>query len=505
MDGWLRQSTAVTVPIGPFVDSTDGDTEETALTIAQADVRLTKNGAASAQKNNATSASHDADGVYLCPLSTTDTNTLGQLVLWVHVAGALFAKHTFHVVPANIWDSFFSTDLLDVSVVQFNGTNGTFSSGRPEVNATHWGGTAVASAFVRSTLEQILGTTVTEGAAGRIAAAFQTFFNVASSTLTTAGINQTGDSFARIGANGVSLSAIPDEAGVTTLLARLTATRAGYIDNLSAGAVAQASALATVAGYIDTEVAGLVTDMATVLSRLSAARAGYLDNLSAGAVAQASALSTVAGYIDTEVASLVTDMATVLSRLSALRAGYLDNLSAGAVALDSTVSKAAALTTAQTDLTTLVGRLTSARAGYLDNLSAGAVALVSAIVTAQADLDDIQTRLPAALVGGRMDSNVSALNNSNAAAIRLALASGQIIPFTVDHSAFTATTSEFESDDLATATADFWNTRLVLFTSGALAGQIASISDYARVGSNGHFTISTVTSAPADNVTGVIL
>lgn len=52
---------------------------------------------------------------------------------------------------------------------------------------------------------------------------------------------QTGDSFARIGAAGVSLSAIPDLAGVTTLLARITATRAGYIDNLSAGAVALAS------------------------------------------------------------------------------------------------------------------------------------------------------------------------------------------------------------------------------------------------------------------------
>jgi len=54
---------------------------------------------------------------------------------------------------------------------------------------------------------------------------------------------------------------------VTTLLTRLSAARAGYLDNLSAGAVA------------------LNADMATVLTRLSAVRAGYLDNLSAGAVA----------------------------------------------------------------------------------------------------------------------------------------------------------------------------------------------------------------------------
>ncbi len=62
---------------------------------------------------------------------------------------------------------------------------------------------------------------------------------------------QTGDSFARIGAAGVSLSAIPDEAGITTLLARLTATRAGYLDNLSGGAVALASGVTVIAAGLN--------------------------------------------------------------------------------------------------------------------------------------------------------------------------------------------------------------------------------------------------------------
>ncbi len=56
-------------------------------------------------------------------------------------------------------------------------------------------------------------------------------------TTYTGNTPQTGDAFARIGANGISLSAIPDEAGITTLLARLTSTRSGYLDNLSAGPV----------------------------------------------------------------------------------------------------------------------------------------------------------------------------------------------------------------------------------------------------------------------------
>jgi hypothetical protein len=91
------------------------------------------------------------------------------------------------------------------------------------------------------------------------------------------------------------------------LLARLTATRAGYLDNLSGGAVALAS-ICTEARLAELAAANLPADVDTLLTRLSAVRAGYLDNLSAGAVA------------------LSSDVATLLTRLSAIRAGYLDNL-----------------------------------------------------------------------------------------------------------------------------------------------------------------------------------
>ena len=40
----LEANTAVTLKIGPFIDETDGKTDETALTITQAEVRLSKNG-----------------------------------------------------------------------------------------------------------------------------------------------------------------------------------------------------------------------------------------------------------------------------------------------------------------------------------------------------------------------------------------------------------------------------------------------------------------------------
>ena len=119
---WLRQSTAVTVKLGPFVDSTDGNTVEGSLTISQADIRLSKNGGNIAQSNNAAGATHDELGQYDVPLDTTDTNTLGVLRVIVHETGALQVWQDFMVVPANVWDSLFGSDLLDVSVAQWLGS-----------------------------------------------------------------------------------------------------------------------------------------------------------------------------------------------------------------------------------------------------------------------------------------------------------------------------------------------------------------------------------------------
>jgi hypothetical protein len=118
---FLKQSTAVTLKIGPFLDDTDGKTAETGLTIAQADVRLSKNGANIAQKTEASSCTHDELGIYGCPINATDTGTLGRLQLWVHESGALPVWHDFMVIPANVFDSLFSTDKLEVDILQIGG------------------------------------------------------------------------------------------------------------------------------------------------------------------------------------------------------------------------------------------------------------------------------------------------------------------------------------------------------------------------------------------------
>lgn len=115
MPAWLKQSTAVDIALGPFVDATDGVTAETALTLSQADIRLKKNAGAWAQKNDATSAAHEENGWYECELDATDTNTLGILIVAVNETGALPVWREFMVVPANVYDSLVSAvDWLDV-------------------------------------------------------------------------------------------------------------------------------------------------------------------------------------------------------------------------------------------------------------------------------------------------------------------------------------------------------------------------------------------------------
>lgn len=111
---WLKQSTATTVKMGPFLDDGDGNTELTGLAIGQAGIRLSKNGGAFAQTNNAAGATHDEFGNYGIPLDTTDTNTLGRLRIYIHDPSALAVWADFMILPANVWDSLFGADKLQV-------------------------------------------------------------------------------------------------------------------------------------------------------------------------------------------------------------------------------------------------------------------------------------------------------------------------------------------------------------------------------------------------------
>jgi hypothetical protein len=222
---WLKQSTAVTVPVGPFVDSTDGVTAETALTISQADIRLSKNGAAYAQTNNATGASHMENGWYGVPLDTTDTNTLGSLVVAVNESGACPAWRNFMVVPANVWDSMFGADKLQVHADEI--TAGLI--------------TAAAIATDAIDADAIAANAVTE---------IQSGLATASALATVDGVVD--------GIKAVT-DLLPDAGALTSLAtAAALATVDGIVDDIlvDTGTTLPAT-LSTIAGYLDTEIAAI--------------------------------------------------------------------------------------------------------------------------------------------------------------------------------------------------------------------------------------------------------
>ena len=206
----------------------------------------------------------------------------------------------------------------------------------------------------------------------------------------------TGDAFARIGANGAGLTALgdarlanigSDTSGTTTLLSRLTATRANLLDNLDAAISSRLSA----ANY----TAPANADIATLLSRLSIARAALLDNLALLDAAISSRLAT-ANYSAPDNAK-IADIEAVTDKLGALiendgpdfrfttNALELAPIGSGGSGsgptavqireeMDNNSTKLAAI---QTSANTLTTRLSATRAGNLDFLDEAISALPS--------------------------------------------------------------------------------------------------------------------------------
>lgn len=240
---FLKQSTTISLKLGPFVDSTDGYTAETALTPT---VKLSKAGGALAARNSATATAHDADGYYTVELNTTDTNTAGRLL--ATVAGSsthLAVWGEYMVLPANVFDSLVGgTDTLNVDVTQFGGTNGVFSGGYPEVNAAQFGG--VAGTFSGGRPE--VNTTHAAGTAwgsGAITAA-----SIASNAITAAKVAANTVGSAQIAANAIQASHI-DTAAITSgkfdagaITATVLATDCINATKIATGAI-DADALAT--------------------------------------------------------------------------------------------------------------------------------------------------------------------------------------------------------------------------------------------------------------------
>jgi hypothetical protein len=118
---WLRQNTAATISFGPFLDKTDGVTSESAVSTTMV-VKFSKNGSALAARSSTDTITYDADGYYLVPIATTDTNTLGRLRMTATDTSTFCSVwQDYMVLPQAVYDSLISgTSSLTVIVGQNN-------------------------------------------------------------------------------------------------------------------------------------------------------------------------------------------------------------------------------------------------------------------------------------------------------------------------------------------------------------------------------------------------
>jgi hypothetical protein len=276
---FLKQSTAATVTVGPILDSAGA--EYTSAVIGDLSIRK-QDGSVAAMASAAT-LTHSANGVYTLVMTTGNTDTLGRLDIHCNKSTYQMPPLKYDVIPAMRYDSLIlGSDRFDVNVTHVGDTSQTardigasvllssgtgtgqvtLTSGRVNADLTH-----IATAAVSTTTAQ-LGVNIVQLSGDATAADnAESFFdgtgyagtNNVIPTVTTVGTlttytgntPQTGDSFARIGATGSGLTSLaPSATALST--ATWTGTRAGYLDNLSAGAVATASALTSAAADITT-------------------------------------------------------------------------------------------------------------------------------------------------------------------------------------------------------------------------------------------------------------
>ena len=124
----LKEDTATTVYVGPFFDITTGVDQEKALTVTGWEVKIVRtNGDVNTLTITASAGDNDAvhvqSGRYSLELTSGDVNQPGFLIVDINDVNAIPVWHEYNILPANIYDSKYSTDKLQVDVNQVDQTN----------------------------------------------------------------------------------------------------------------------------------------------------------------------------------------------------------------------------------------------------------------------------------------------------------------------------------------------------------------------------------------------
>jgi hypothetical protein len=250
----------------------------------------------------------------------------------------------------------------------------------------------VTSGVIKANLAQILGTALTE-TTGYLAAAFKAFFNIASPVLTTASVNQTGDSYARIGAAGASLTALGDtrianlDATVSSRNATTPPTVVAIRTEMDSNSTKLANLDATISSrstYAGADTSGTTTLLTRIPGTISAQTGDAYARLGAPAGASVSA----------DVLAVKTDTAAVKVKT--------DNLPASPAAVGSAMTLSGDLTS------TMKTSVTTAATAATPTVTAGTVSDKTGYALSVTPPTAVQVRT-------EMDSNSTKLANLDAA------------------------------------------------------------------------------------------
>lgn len=465
----LKQSTASQeIPLGYFLDSTDGDTEEASLTIANTDIKLWKNGATTLANKNSGGATHMANGIYFTTLDATDTNTVGPMVIFVHVSGALTVRLECHVYEEAIFDALFGASAAGFDANQ-------------RVDVGTWLGVApnaLVSGAVDADISAIQASAITAASIATDA--------IGAAELATDAVNEIrdailADSTAFNGASIATILADTDDiqlrlpaalttgtadSGSTTTMVDAARTEAdtdywkGMFIRFTSGTVTDQVRLITAfTPATDTITFSPATTQAVATNTYEILPAGGVDlRLWNGTAAN----NLVSGAVDADISAIQNDTITAASiAANAITSSEFAQSAADLVwstatrnltTLGFTLGSsdfASAFLTATLIATDAIGAAelaTDAVNEIRDAILSDSTAFAGAsIATILADTDDIQLRLPSALTTGTADSG-SATTMVDAAR--------------------------------AEADTDYWKGALIRFTSGTIADQTRLITAF---------------------------
>lgn len=313
-------------------------------------------------------------------------------------------------------------------------------------------------------------------------------------------INDIETDTAEIGAAGVGLTAI----NLPNQTMDITGDLSGSVGSVTGAVGSVTGAVGSVTGHTN-QTADHAANIALILTDTGTTLDNHLTDIKGTSfVKDTHSLIDIETYVDliddgtSGLAKIATDAAATLidtAVIGALGAG-LTNINLPDQTMDITGN-----------LSGSVGSVTGHTNQTADHTANIALILTDTGTTLQAELDgiqadteDIQTRLPAALSSGNMKSDALAISTSTDAADKLEASAETMIIGAAEAGTLSATVM---TSDLAEATNEHYNGRIVIWTSGVLIGQASDITAY--LGSTGQLTYTAVTEAPTAADTFIIV